>query len=259
VERRLAVHAGAHRKALIAVLVLVAAPANAAPKDGEARKLFERGVAAYGKGDYSGASKALSDSYQREGDPETLFAWAQSERKQGNCNSAIELYNTLLAFSLPAENKKVIEGQLAECKQIVASQAKPAEPPPPPPEPAHVAPEPPHPTPPAPAPEDRAWWRDPVGDVLVGGGVVGLGVGAALLVSAHSADQAKNTAASYAEYKDAADRAHDRGLYGVIGAAAGGALVIGGVVWYATHRGHRSVVTGWLAPAGGGIAVGRGF
>ena len=116
-ERRFAVHAGSHRQALIAAILVSAATAQAAPKDKEAKKMFDKGVAAYTKGDYAAASAALSESYAREGDPETLFAWAQSEKKLGHCGNAVELYNTLLAFDLPVENKKVIEGQLAECKQ----------------------------------------------------------------------------------------------------------------------------------------------
>lgn len=267
-ERRLAVHAGARRQALIAVLVLAAAPAHAAPKDAEARRLFDRGVAAYTKGDLAAAAQALSESYAREGDPETLFAWAQAERKLGHCESAIELYNTLLAFELPAANKKVIEQQLAECKQIVDDKQKkepiaappPAAPAAPAPAPAVVSAPGPAPPPSAPVHEGRAWWRDPVGDGLAIGGVVGLGVGTALLLSARSADQAKDSAMSYAQFKANADTAHDRGVEGVIGLAAGGVLLAGGIAWYATHRdSDAAVVTGWLAPRGAGIGFSGAF
>ena len=266
-ERRLAVHAGARRQALIAALLLAAAPASAAPKDAEARKLFDRGVAAYTKGDLAGAAQALSESYAREGDPETLFAWAQAERKLGHCESAIELYNTLLAFELPAANKKVVEQQLAECNQIVSDKKnEPVAPPPPSPPPATTTTTPapaivtPPPSEPAPAHEGRAWWRDPVGDGLVIGGVVGLGVGTGLLLSARSADAAKDSAMSYSDFKANADTAHDRGIEGVIGLAAGGVLLVGGIAWYATHRdGDATAVTGWLAPRGGGIGIGGAF
>jgi hypothetical protein len=240
--------------------------------------MFDRGVAAYGKGDYADAAAALSESYAREGDPETLFAWAQAERKLGHCSNAVELYNTLLAFDLPDENKKVVQAQLAECKQILekdksaaepaAVDATPAEPSPPPAEPAPapapapapraepaLAPE-PRPIAETPAPERHPWWSDPVGDALVAGSVVGVSLGAAMLVSAHSADQAKATATTYAAYRDAVQAAHDHGEYGVIGLAAGGALAVGAVVWYATHRdSDHTTVTGWLAPASGGFAV----
>jgi hypothetical protein len=269
VERRLAVHAGAHRKALTLAIVLASVPVSAAPKAGQARKLFDRGVAAYAKGDYAAASAALSESYQREGDPETLFAWAQSERKQGKCASALPLYETLLAFELPPENAKVVQTQLAECKQIIASTPKPVEPPPkaaePPPKPAEPLPRPAEPLPrpaevTASAPEGLAWWRDPVGDVLVGSGVVALGVGAALLVSARSADLDSVHATSYADFKAREDRAHDQGMFGVIAVAAGSGLAIAGVVRYVMHRdSEHAMVTGWLAPAGGGAAISAHF
>ena len=49
-ERRFAVHAGSYRQALIVALALVASPASAAPKNAAAKKLFDKGVAAYTKG-----------------------------------------------------------------------------------------------------------------------------------------------------------------------------------------------------------------
>ncbi|MGE5183650.1 MAG: hypothetical protein ACM31C_16375 [Acidobacteriota bacterium] len=255
-------------RALVAI-VLACTSAHAAPKDAEAKRLFDRGVAAYTKGDLAAAAAALSESYAREGDPETLFAWAQAERKQGHCESAIELYNTLLAFELPAENKKVVEEQLGECKQIVAAKTKdtegdrpkPAEPPKPVPDtPVAAQAEPPPPPPVSPGAEGRPWWRDPVGDGLVVGGAVGLGVGTALLLSARSADQTAQAAHSYPVYKTNEDTARDRGTYGVIGLVAGGALAAGGVWWLATHRDpHHAAVTGWVAPTSGGIAVSGAF
>jgi len=298
VERRFAVHAGPYRQALIVSLLLGAATASAAPKQKQARRLFDKGVAAYTKGDYTAASAALSESYKKEADVETLFAWAQSERKLGRCASAVELYNQLLATDLPDENKKVIEGQLAECKQILgkegASGLGPRPPAPEPdkkaepekqPEPAKPddkkpeappvaqveAPPPSEPEARGPRPEAHPWWKDPVGDALVVTGAVGLGVGIAMYASAHSADGDKASAMSYSQYKHDVDTAHDHGLYAVIGLTAGAALVAGGIAWYATHQdsGERATVSGlpaegvrlhvYFAPTGGGVAFSRGF
>jgi hypothetical protein len=277
VERRFAVHAGSHRQALIAAFLVSAATAQAAPKDKDAKKMFDRGVAAYSKGDYAAAAAAMSESYAKEGDPETLFAWAQAEKKLGHCSNAVELYNTLLGFDLPAENKKVIQGQLAECKQATgASDDKPKEPEPKDKkpekkaekpdkapvvaqeEPAHAEParEEPLRDQPAPSAEGKPWWKDPVGDTLLATGIVGLGVGTVMLVSAHSADSDKTMAGSYTAYANDLSTAHDRGLYGVVGLVAGGALVTGGIVWYATHQHHEhAAVTGWIGPTGGGVAL----
>jgi hypothetical protein len=112
--------------AFIATLVASSA-AVAAPKAGEARVQFDKGVAAYTKGDYAAAAEALGASFVLEADPETLFAWAQTERKLGHCDRAVDLYTKLLAMDLPAENKKAIRVQISECKAIIADQkAKPA-------------------------------------------------------------------------------------------------------------------------------------
>lgn len=261
-ERRLAVHARAHRQALIVAVALASTPALAAPKSGPAKKEFERGVKAYTASDYDTAADAMGKSYGLEKDPETLFAWAQAERKLDNCDKALELYNELLGFDLPAENKQVIETQIGECKQILADKQKPAEPasePAPPPEHHAVADE--QPPPPPAAEGGHAWWKSPVGDGLVIVGVAGLVVGGVKLSSAASADSSKSNATSYADFQKFSKKADSDGKLGVIAAGAGGACVVLGVIWYATHRGHHEhQVTGWLGPSGGGgLAVTGGF
>ena len=258
-ERRFAVHARAHRQALIAALVLASAPAIAAPKGAAAKKQFDRGVKAYTAGDFAAASDAMSKSYELEKDPETLFAWAQAERKLENCDKAVELYNELLVYDLPDANRKVIETQVGECKEILAAKAPkvedtPREPEPPP---AHVE----EVAPPQPPPHEggRAWWKDPVGDGLVLVGVGGLVLGGVKLASAASADSDKSNATSYADFQRFSDKATSDGKVGVIAAGAGGALVVLGVIWYAAHRDHEHTVTGWLGPTGGGLAIAGGF
>ena len=278
-ERRFAVHAGSHRQALIVAVLLAGSSAYAAPKGAAAKKLFDKGVAAYTKGDFPTAAAALAESYTKEKDVETLFAWAQAERKQGHCANAVELYDELLVADLPAENKQVIQGQLAECKEILAKE-KPASDSRPPssesrpstsgPEPEKPAPsaepvapsEPPPPKPEVGSPKSEAghpWWKDPVGGGLVIGGVVALGVGTVMLVSASSANSDRGSALSYSAYQNDTNTAHDRGTYGVIGLTVGGALVVGGVIRYATHKSDdHATVTGFVTPSGGGLAaVGR--
>lgn len=259
-ERRVAVHARAHRKEvrwLVAIAVLVVAPAaNAAPKGAAAKAAFDKGVAAYTQGDWAGASEALGKSFELEADVETLFAWAQTERKLEHCDKATELYGKLLQIDMPAENKAVVESKLSECKQILA-QAPKAEPVVTSPPKADPAPEPVRSPGGSTVDEPRAWWKDPVGGALVGVGVVGLGVGGVFLVQARAADEDKASAATYGEFQRLEDRASSRGKLGVIGLIGGGVLIGAGIVWYATH-GHgkqRAQVTGWLAPDGGGVVA----
>lgn len=271
-ERRLAVHAGAHRQAVsartvaaVAAVVFATTPALAAPKGGEARAQFDQGVAAYTRGDYDAAAEALGASFVLEADPETLFAWAQTERKRGHCDRAIDLYAKLLDMDLPAENKQAVRTQIDECRAIIAQEGpkpdapRPAAPssavetPPLAPEPAATQPMPPSRS------EGRAWWRDPVGGALVGVGAVGVGLGAVFLVQGRAADRDKESAASYADYEALASRAESRGRLGVIGLAAGGALIAGGVVLYLTRKPSEPALTTLVVPSGGGLALSGRF
>jgi tetratricopeptide (TPR) repeat protein len=274
VERRFAVHAGTDVQALscrraprawmlafvIVSLATAAGPASAAPKRRDAKAAFDRGVAAYKKGDFAGASEALGKSFDLERDVDTLFAWAQAERKLDHCDKAIGLYEKLLASNLPEANKSVVQQKLAECRTIVAQQ-KPAEPPPvappvaPPPvaEPAASAPAPVTDT----GPSTRAWYKDPITLSLVGGGVVAAGVGAGFLASASSHDGKVTNAPDLRASKRHADLAKSQGNIGLIATGVGGALVIGGIIRIVMHRGgtQEHSVTGWLSPDGGGLAV----
>ena len=249
-ELRFRVLAGADRQMtrVLLLVAILAGSASAAPKNKEARKEFEQGVAAYQKGDYVGAAEAFARSNIIEPDAETLFAWAQSERKLDHCDKATDLYNKLLEMDMPAENKEAVRVQIDECKAILEAQK-----PPPPPEP--------EPTPtPAPNPEGRVWWKDPVGGALVGAGAVGLGLGVVFLVQGSSADKDKMSATNYDDYVKHNERATSRGQLGVISLVAGGALITTGVVWYVTQKKSPSTtVTGWLDGHGGGLAVSGGF
>ena len=275
--RRFAVHAGPHRQALIAVvLVLACGSASAAPKSKPAKMQFEAGVAAYKTNDYAGASAAFSKSYAIEADVETLFAWAQAERKQGHCDKATDLYVKLLAGKLPAANKTVVKGQLDECKRILddeaaaaakaqadadaAAKAQAAKPLPPTAhdeEPVALTPEPtPTPTPAGPKP----WYKDALGDTLVGAGMISGGIGIGMLLSGHAAEQSSHTAPDYATFKSLDDKAKSRGNIGVIAGVAGAALIVGGVIRYATRSTEeKTTITGWLDTHTGGLAVAGSF
>lgn len=303
-ERRLAVHAGPDIQTLIVrgarragILALVAAgiagagSAEARPKKRDARTAFDRGVAAYQKANFEAASEALGKSYELEHDVDTLFAWAQSERKLEHCDQAIELYGKLMDSGLPSANKAVVQQKLDECRAIIAARAKAAPPRPvaPPPSPAPAVrpvapppePAPPEPTrpavPPAPPPQvapvpaepvappppvaSRVWYRDPISLTVIGVGVVGTGVGAGFLISARSEHVAVASSATLQEARDHSDHAKSRLRVGLVTGSIGIAVVGGGVAWMLLHRdpGERRTVTGWLVPGGGGLAVTGGF
>jgi tetratricopeptide (TPR) repeat protein len=296
VERRLAVLAGINAQALsrrgawgrawplaLAVL-LVAGAADAKPRRRDAKVAFDRGVNAYQKGNFEAASEALGKSFSLERDVDTLFAWAQSERKLDRCDKAIELYERLLTFNLPPANKSAVETNLDECRTLVAQQKVRVEPPAVEPRPAEPIAQEPRPQAPAeptrvaqgpvtpvasepspirdasPAPA-RPWYKDPVALGLGGGGLVAIGVGTGLLISAKSLDSDSKNADSYDDSRALGDQARSRGNIGGATAAVGAAALIGAAVWIVTHRktGESSTVTGWLAPDSGGIGVAGAF
>jgi hypothetical protein len=281
VERRLAVHAGAlSRRPTLAAVALASLVGSlvspglalAKPKKHDAKAAFDRGVAAYKKNDFVGASAALGKSFDLEADVDTLFAWAQSERKLEHCDKASELYQKLLTFPLPAENKAAVDQKLEECRQIIAAQ-QPPPPPEPPPQPA-APPQPPPPQPmvaPGPPPDQQpqlvdtgshhAWYRDPLSLSLVGIGVVGVAVGGVFLFEGHQKNTDFNHDSTASQAKTDAHTAKRDGTIGIVGVGAGGVLLIGGIAWIVMRHGGETPppVTGWLGHGGGGFAFDRSF
>lgn len=77
---------------------------------------------------------------------------------------------------------------------------------------------------------------------------------------AQFADADKDRATTYAEYARLADRAESRGPLGVVGLAAGGALVAGGIVWYVTRKlAAERTLTTFVVPSGAGVALSGRF
>jgi tetratricopeptide (TPR) repeat protein len=263
---RFTVHARATRQAALIVLAVAAGTASAAPKGADAKAAFSKGLAAYQRKDYTAAALAFAKSDYLEPDLETEYAWAQAERKAGNCNKAVQLYEKLLGNpTLPAANRTAVQQQLEECKAIIAAEKpekSPEKPPEKPPAPAVADKSDPPATPetperPAPATTLRAWWKEPVGGSLVTLGVLSGAVGGYFLYTGHTAEQQSSKADNFAKFTELRDKAVQRGAIGVIATATGGALLVGGVLWYALHSGggeKRTRVTGWLAPSGAGIA-----
>lgn len=307
-ERRFAVLAGADRAealtarvprtriALAAALAAVslaaaAGTADARPKRRDAKAVFDRGVTAYQKGNYQAASEALGKSFELERDVDTLFAWAQAERKLEHCDKAIDLYEQLLTFNLPIANKTAVEGKLAECRTIVAQQtppppaptpSEPASPPAPPPTPTssnpvaatRPAPLPPPTTvaaagpsvdsqpapvgpPPAEGPPSYNALKDPIALSLFGAGTVGLGVGIVFYASGVSEGNKVADSPTIDDARTHHDHEKSRKTVGFAIGGVGVACLAGGLVWTLLHRDseEQRTVTGWLTPAGGGLAI----
>jgi hypothetical protein len=242
------------KRAIVIAAVLASSTALASPKGKEAKAAWDRGVVAYQKGDFVAASEALGQSYKLEPDVETLFAWAQSERQQNKCESAIELYKKLLDSDMPTENKAAVQTKLDECKAIIAAKTgtttRPIE------EPIKEPIKREEPPPPS---EGSPWYKDPIGDALTIGGVAAVGVGVYFLAAASKAEERSKE--SHENFQKEQDDAESKGRIGVILSITGGALIVGGVVRYMTRSSgkERTSVSGWITPDGGGglAAFGR--
>ncbi len=256
------------RLAATLALVALVAPLHAAPKKKDAKAAFDRGVAAYQREDYAKAATELGKSFDLEADLETLYAWAQAERMQEDCDAASKLYRKLLGYDLPDENKEVIREKLEECRKILdepeeAVEITEGEDDWPAGEPRA-----------RPTDEDlpsmrpgkpgSPWYTDKIGHVLVGGGAVAVVIGVVFLGQASDAQAAAQT--SYDDFAAANERAESRGRMGSTALIIGGGLILGGLAHYVLRDdGSRpatliedsdeTVVVPWLNADGGGLAT----
>jgi tetratricopeptide (TPR) repeat protein len=214
------------------------------PMKPEARALYDQGLALYQAKDYAAAIKALEAGFALEPRREFLFANAQARRLSGDCRGAVPLYQRFLEMAPPTVQAQATQIALARCaQQLATARVEPVAPP------IVVAPPPPPPPPPPP------WWHDRLGVALVGAGVVGLGVGTGFLIGALSA-RGSGDEPAWTDLDARQSRAEQRLTIAVVGLAAGGALVAGGVARYVWVR-HRARATLTVVP--GGLALGGAF
>jgi hypothetical protein len=205
--------------------------------EGPARAHVEAGKAAYAAADYDVASREFEAAYAASPEPVLLYSWAQARRLGGHCADAIALYQRFLATSPTEAQITAARTGISLCEQPSTAHAPPPEPPPPPsPLPSSPSPPPPR-DPPPPAPLARpSWYRDPVGGGL---------------------EEAAHRAARRDDFVELLDQATLRRRIGVVGVGASVALVIGGIVRYATHRpGARGVA---VAATGSSIVIAGTF
>jgi tetratricopeptide (TPR) repeat protein len=228
------------RRALL-VLCIAAAPAHADDRDPRAKAYVDSANAHYRAGEYDAAIAELRAAYAIRPDPALLYAWAQAERKLGDCREAVRLYQEFLAHDVAADQATAARANIARC--------------PIPPEPRIGS----QPQQPAPAPAPRLpWYRDTTGDALVGGGLVATGTSLALFVISHDLAQQSQGARDVGAYGSAIDRAvRDREI--AIGSLVAGIGLAGaGITHYVLHE-RRLEVSGFVHGGGGGLTVAARF
>ena len=225
-----------HLRCLVASVLVLASRADLAHaedpriEDPAAQAHVDAGKAAYNAGDYEAASREFDAAYAIVPEPVLLYGWAQSRRLGGHCAEAVALYRRFLASDLSDAQIAAGKAGIALCEQ--ASSTLPPErsrqDTPPRKDPTNQPP-------PAERREPSRWYTDPVGGGLVIGGAISVGVGITFFVLSRNSEDAASTAEFRDEFADHLDQATTRRRIGLAGAGIGGALLIGGILRYATY------------------------
>ncbi len=266
------------RNLLIAAVLLVASQAHAVPRN-TVKAHIDKATKAHKEGKFDVALDELKAAYGLDPKPELLFAIAQVYVKLDKCSDAIEYYEKFLATVKDDQTKQVVAQAIDACKTKLTTEPKPEPVVEPQPEPEPIVepkPEPivdTRPQPPAGGPTTaddpfangrgtkstyKPWYKDPIGDALVGGGVL-VGVGALLFRStaAGEADKAEKSA-TQDEYRDHRDKADSNEKLALVLGVSAGVLVTAGVVRYLTRdSGKKQETRVGIAPTreGGLITV----
>jgi tetratricopeptide (TPR) repeat protein len=184
-----------------------------APKP-TARSYLDSGLRFYNEGRYEAAIRELRLGYALEPLPEILYTLGQSARKLGRCDEAIGYYRQYL-HSADASSAGAVRFQIERCEQqLRAAQTNAAA------RPANV---------PAPAPAPRRpFYKDALGMTLASVGVAAALAGGGLLIDATVTMQ--HSRGTLQQFDDALPGAQTLRTTGIILAAGGGALLVGGII-----------------------------
>lgn len=211
------------------ILPLIFAVAGLAPRDAEIRDMVRRAEAAYRASDWDTASRGFADAYAVDPNPDYLFARAQAERFAGRCNVALELWDRYLTVETSPEAIAEAKTFRSYCESPNAATAT-----------AGTLPHPSTATddPSTDASPPARWFRDPAGGVLVATGGVSAVIGGSLLGFAIGRDRKAGGEPTEGEYVDAKDAVKAPHRAGIVMLAAGGALLVGGIIrWAVVARG----------------------
>jgi tetratricopeptide (TPR) repeat protein len=242
----------------LTVLLAIAGSAGAQPKvDPPPPNFRQKAAEHFQAGRYAEALAELETAYKLDPAPGLLYAIAQVQVKLDRCADAIVNYEKFVASNPGEKPAQAANEAIAACKVTLAAkkpeprpELKPEPKPESKPEPKPVL------TPDPPRRDDggRAWFKDPLGGALVGAGLIGGVVGVVLYRSASADIDAAESAANYGSSEELVDGAKSKRRNALIAGGVGGALLIGGVIRYATSGGRETKRIA-IVPTTGGAAV----
>ena len=244
----------------------------------EVQKIYDEATTLFNGAQYQTAIERFKAAFAMQQHSKILYSWAQATRLLGDCGEAVALYRRYLATLPPEGGANAAKAHIATCQSIMGSGPTPS--PSPSPSPVYVPPSPspspsvePSPSPsaePSPSPvasgrrtiAARHWYQDVLGDILVGAGGIGIGVGVVYFLKSSTSEDDAGKAATYGDYEDKIDQAKSERTIAITSLAVGGALAAYGIVRWVTYgRPEREVddsgtQVGWFgAPGAGGLVV----
>jgi hypothetical protein len=281
------------RRAKLCVLAWLctagAAAAQPAKPDRRAEQHHQRGLRFLREEpkDFAAAAAEFAAAYEIDPRPRYMFNLALAQRLGGACRKAIDSYRAYLATSPPESYAADARTGIERCEKLLGAEGRPSatklEPIPPDrsgsgelPPTGEPGPGPSPITPPPVAPQPGAgssrgvalalhqpphgrgpWYRDGVGTSLVVMGGLSAITGAVCYALARGAAGATFDPGTLDEYESHRARAGALQTASWITAAAGAALITGGVIRYATRPGPRGAELA-LRPTAGGLAMSLG-
>jgi tetratricopeptide (TPR) repeat protein len=229
----------------LAAALLLATPPKLRAEPVTAEQHREAGYAHVERGAWDDAVRAYEAAYALDQDPVSLYAIGRVHVRRGDCAAAIAAFRRFLATEPPKKARASAESEVATCEATLAAAT---------PEPPPVVEPPPPPPPPPPAPP-RAFYRDPLGSALVGGGAVAAGLGLYFYVRARGAQCDDPCTGSYQDYRESVARAETWRTGAAVAGSVGGALIVAGAIRWVTARDRPAAVDVAIAPRAGGAAV----
>jgi tetratricopeptide (TPR) repeat protein len=211
--------------------------ADSAADKQRAAELAAQSADHYKRGEFEVSAALLRQAYALYPEPNLLYNLGRSLESVGDAKGAVEAFRKYLDTNAKIDDRgaierriKTLEAEIAERERREQTDKRP-EPPPPPPQPVPKISQPAE-RPPEPGLSPLPW-------IVIGGGVALIGGGALFGVQASDRHDQAVTEPTGLEAQRLQDSAKSRATLANVLFIAGGAAVIGGVIWEIRDRKHR--------------------